>query len=191
MKNNISVILAFTIFFISCMKKNPETTSEKQNPNQERRKTEMTITSSAFKEGEMIPSKYTCDGDDISPQLYWSGVPENTKSFALINDDPDAPAGDWVHWIIFNIPGSVNELAEKIPSDKILDNGTKQGTNDFGKIGYGGPCPPGGTHRYYFKLYALDVYLDRDAGISKKELLNAMEGHILAEAHLMGKYKRN
>jgi len=191
MKNNISLILAIAIFFISCTKKNLESISEKQNQNKERRKTEMVIMSSAFKEGEMIPSKYTCDSDDISPQLSWLGVPENTKSFALINDDPDAPAGDWVHWVIFNIPGSVTELPEKIPADKILDNGTKQGKNDFGKIGYGGPCPPGGTHRYYFKLYALDVYLDKDAGISKKELLNAMEGHILAEAQLMGKYKRN
>jgi Raf kinase inhibitor-like YbhB/YbcL family protein len=189
MKNNFPLILAIAIFFISCTKKNLEPISEKQN--QERRKTEMVITSSAFKEGEMIPSKFTCDGDDISPQLSWSGVPENTKSFALINDDPDAPAGDWVHWVIFNIPGSVTELLEKIPADKILDNGTKQGKNDFGKIGYGGPCPPGGTHRYYFKLYALDVYLDKDAGISKNELLNAMEGHILAEAQLMGRYKRN
>lgn len=151
----------------------------------------MVITSSAFMEGEMIPSKYTCDGEDISPQLSWTGAPENTKSFAVISDDPDAPSGDWVHWVIFNIPGSVTELEEKIPADKILDNGTKQGTSDFGKIGYGGPCPPGGTHRYYFKLFALDVYLDKDAGISKKELLAAMEGHILAESQLMGRYKRN
>ncbi len=151
----------------------------------------MVITSSAFKEGELIPSKYTCDGDDISPQLSWSGAPENTKSFALINDDPDAPSGDWVHWVIFNIPGSVKELPENIPHDKILDNGTKQGTNDFGQIGYGGPCPPGGTHRYYFRIYALDVYIDKDAGITKKVLISAMEGHILAEAQLIGKYKRN
>jgi hypothetical protein len=191
MKSKISLLLLVAFIIFSCTKKNPETESGKQNSTEERSKTEMVITSSAFKEGELIPSKYTCDGDDISPQLSWSGAPENTKSFALINDDPDAPSGDWVHWVIFNIPGSVKELPENIPHDKILDNGTKQGTNDFGQIGYGGPCPPGGTHRYYFRIYALDVYIDKDAGITKKVLISAMEGHILAEAQLIGKYKRN
>lgn len=191
MKSKISLLLLTAIIIFSCTKKNPELTFEKQNSNEERSKTEMIITSSAFIESELIPSEYTCDGVNISPQLSWLGVPENTKSFALINDDPDAPSGDWVHWVIINIPGSVKELPENIPGDRILDNGTKQGINDFGEIGYGGPCPPGGTHRYYFKLYALDVYLDKDAGLTKKELLNAMEGHILAESQLMGRYKRN
>ncbi len=191
MNLKISILLLSAVIILSCTKKNTEVTTEKQNLNEERSKTEMIITSSAFKEGEMIPSEYSCDGKNVSPQFSWSGAPENTKSFALISDDPDAPSGDWVHWVIFNIPGSVTELSENIPHDKILDNGTKQGSNDFGKIGYGGPCPPGGTHRYYFKLYALDVYLDKDAGITKKGLLDAMEGHILKESKLTGKYKRN
>ena len=150
----------------------------------------MKIQSSVFKEGAMIPEKYSCDGDDISPPLEWSGVPEKTKSLALICDDPDAPVGTWVHWVIFNWPPDSKSLPEHIPTTKTLDNGAKQGTNDFRKIGYGGPCPPGGTHRYYFKLYALDKMFDAEAGITKTQLLKAMEGHILAESQLIGKYSR-
>ena len=190
MKNKISLILISIIFFYSCQKKNPEILPEKQTTKQEGRKTEMKITSSSFKEGEIIPSKFSCDGEDISPQLSWTDPPENTKCFALISDDPDAPSGDWVHWVIYNIPSTEAGLAENIPKNKTLDNGTKQGMSDFRKIGYGGPCPPGGTHRYFFKLYALDIMLDKDAGLTKKELLKAIEGHILSEAQLMGKYKR-
>lgn len=148
------------------------------------------LKSTAFEEESMIPKKYTCDDQDISPPLSWSLVPNGTKSIALICDDPDAPIGTWVHWVIFNIPANVRELPENIPPQKVLETGAKQGTNDFKKIGYGGPCPPGGTHRYYFKLYALDTEINLDAGITKKELLKAMEGHILAEDQLMGKYKR-
>ena len=151
---------------------------------------EIKITSSAFKEGGMIPAKYTCDGADISPPLQWDTAPEGTVSIALISDDPDAPMGTWVHWVLFNLPGSTTSLAENVPTDKTLTNGAIQGTNDFRKIGYGGPCPPGGTHRYYFKIYALDAQLDLQAGANKKELLRAMQGHILAEGQLMGKYKR-
>ena len=151
---------------------------------------QLKITSPAFKEGEMIPKKYTCDGENVSPPLKWDSVPEGVKSLALISDDPDAPMGTWVHWVIFNIPPSVTELSENIPSKEILDNGAKQGTTDFGRVGYGGPCPPGGTHRYFFKLYALDTELALRSGTTKKELLKAMERHILAEGQLMGKYKR-
>lgn len=150
----------------------------------------MEIKSPAFKEGELIPSKYTCDGPDISPPLEWSDAPAGTRSFALISDDPDAPVGTWVHWVIFNIPANVNRLDEDIPKKDVLSNGARQGRNDFGRFGYGGPCPPGGTHRYYFKLYALDKELDLKAGSTKRDLLKAMEGHVLAEAYLMGKYKR-
>ncbi|MGB4292887.1 MAG: YbhB/YbcL family Raf kinase inhibitor-like protein [Bacteroidales bacterium] len=150
----------------------------------------MEIKSPAFKEGELIPSKYTCDGPDISPPLEWSDAPAGTRSFALISDDPDAPVGTWVHWVIFNIPANVNRLNENIPKKDVLSNGARQGRNDFGRIGYGGPCPPGGTHRYYFKLYALDKELDLKAGSTKRDLLKDMEGHVLAEAYLMGKYKR-
>lgn len=148
------------------------------------------IKSSAFEEGGMIPAKYTCDDIDISPPLAWNSVPDGTKSLALICDDPDAPMGTWVHWVIFNLPADIKELSENIPPQKTLANGAKQGKNDFGKIGYGGPCPPGGTHRYFFKLYALDAEFDLDSGATKKQLLKAMEGHILAAGQLIGKYKR-
>jgi Raf kinase inhibitor-like YbhB/YbcL family protein len=150
----------------------------------------MEIKSSAFKEGEVIPAKYACDNIDISPPLEWSQVPYGIKTFALICDDPDAPMGIFVHWILFNLPGNLPELQENVPKLEVLKNGARQGKNDFGKIGYGGPCPPSGTHRYYFKIYALDKELDSKPGISKKELLKAMEGHILAEGQLMGRYKR-
>ena len=148
------------------------------------------ITSSAFSEGEMIPTGYTCDGPDVSPDLAWTGVPETTQSLALICDDPDAPMGTWVHWVLFNIPPGARGLPDEIPPDAALENGARHGTNDFGRLGYGGPCPPGGTHRYFFKLYALDTDLDLASGITKAQLIEAMEGHILAEAQLIGKYSR-
>lgn len=191
MKINISLFLISAIFFFSCQNKNSESTIREQPIKNDGGKTEMKITSTAFKEGEMISSKYTCDGDNISPQLSWSDSPEKTKSFALIADDPDAPVGDWVHWVIYNIPPSVNELQEQFPRDKSLKDGTLQGITDFKKTGYDGPCPPGGTHRYYFKLYALDITLNKNPELTKQELLRAMEGHIIAEAQLMGKYKRH
>ena len=150
----------------------------------------MEIKSKAFSEGGMIPSKYTCDGEDISPPLAWSGVPESAKSLALISDDPDAPVGTWVHWVLYNVPAEVTELPENMPPDRTLQNGARQGMTDFRRVGYGGPCPPGGTHRYFFKLYALDTVLDLEAGATKKALEEAMEGHVLAEGQLMGRYKR-
>jgi len=150
----------------------------------------MEIKSSAFGSGEMIPAKYTCDGADFSPQLEWSGSPAGTRSFALICDDPDAPMGTWVHWVIYDIPPTATMLAEGITREKDLPGGGTQGINDFRKIGYGGPCPPGGTHRYFFKLYALDTTLGLKPGITKDQLLKAMRGHILAEAQLMGTYRR-
>lgn len=151
---------------------------------------EIKITSTAFADGGMIPAKYTCDGADVSTPLQWDAVPEDTKTIALICDDPDAPMGTWVHWVLFNLPAETRNLAENIPADKTLPNGAKQGINDFGKIGYGGPCPPGGTHRYFFKLYALDSGIDLDAGADKDQLLKAMEGHIIGQGKLIGKYKR-
>lgn len=152
---------------------------------------EIKIKSTAFEEGGLIPKKYTCDGIDVSPPLAWTSVPEGTKSFALICDDPDAPTrGTWIHWVIFNIPADTRELSEDIPPQKTLANGAKQGINDFRKIGYGGPCPPSGTHRYYFYLYALDTEIRLEGGAIKEQLLKAMKGHILAEGQLMGKYKR-
>ncbi|MBW1972013.1 MAG: YbhB/YbcL family Raf kinase inhibitor-like protein [Deltaproteobacteria bacterium] len=148
------------------------------------------IKSDAFEDGGMIPKKYTCDGEDISPPLRWSSFIEGTKTFAIICDDPDAPMGTWVHWVIFNIPATVNELPENIPPKEVLEMKAKQGTNDFRKIGYGGPCPPGGTHRYYFKIYALDTKINLDPGITKSQLLKAIKDHILAEGQLMGRYSR-
>ncbi|MFC1528792.1 YbhB/YbcL family Raf kinase inhibitor-like protein [Candidatus Latescibacterota bacterium] len=151
---------------------------------------EIKIKSSVFRDGEFIPAKYTCDGDNISPPLEWKVSPEGTKTFALISDDPDAPMGTWVHWVIYNIPSDVRELAENIPSLPSLPGGAVQGVSDFGSTGYGGPCPPSGSHRYFFKLYALDTRLDLGSGATKKKLLEAMKGHILAEGQLMGRYKR-
>jgi Raf kinase inhibitor-like YbhB/YbcL family protein len=154
------------------------------------RKMAITVTSAAFGEGDMIPRQYTCDGKDVSPPVSWSGVPEGTKSLALICDDPDAPMGTWVHWVLFNLPGNADGLPEALPGSKTLDNGARHGKNDFRRFGYGGPCPPGGTHRYYFKVYALDTLLDLEPGISKQDLLKAMDGHVLAEGQLMGRYQR-
>ncbi len=151
---------------------------------------EIKITSSAFEDGGLIPPKYTCDGADISPPLQWDAVPEGTESIALISDDPDAPGGTWVHWVLFNLPADTTELAENIPPDKTLANGARQGISDFGRIGYGGPCPPSGTHRYFFKIYALDTKIDLAAGAGKRDLLKAMDGHILTQGQLIGKYKR-
>ncbi len=150
----------------------------------------MDIKSSAFDQEGMIPSEYSCDGSDVSPPLSWTDPPENTQSFALICDDPDAPMGTWVHWVVYNIPSSKREMDKGFVKDKELSDGTRQGISDFRRVGYGGPCPPGGTHRYYFKLYALDTILNLESGATKKELLKAMEGHQLAEAVLMGRYKR-
>jgi Raf kinase inhibitor-like YbhB/YbcL family protein len=153
-------------------------------------KMQVKVTSEAFDEGGMIPGKYTCDGQDVSPPLSWGSVPEGAKSIALISDDPDAPRGTWVHWVVFNLPPTLKGLPEGIPRKETLDDGGRQGVNDFGRFGYGGPCPPGGTHRYYFKIYILDTSLGLTGRVTKARLLEAMEGHILAEGRLMGRYKR-
>lgn len=150
----------------------------------------MEIKSEAFPHMGKIPSIYTCDGEDISPPISWTNIPEGTRSLALISDDPDAPAGTWVHWVVFNIPSSWQGLPEGFPPVRETEEGIRQGINDFRKIGYGGPCPPSGTHRYFFKLYALDTVLSLEPGSTKNDLLRAMEGHILARAELIGLYSR-
>ncbi len=150
----------------------------------------MELKSAAFQPGSLIPAKYTCDGQDISPPLNWPDPPAGTESFALIADDPDAPVGIWVHWVIWNIPAGTRALEENLPKMASLPNGAKQGTTDFRRIGYGGPCPPSGTHRYFFKLYALDTTLNLPASTIKKDLEKAMDGHILGQAELIGKYQR-
>lgn len=150
----------------------------------------MTLTSPAFENGEAIPVKYSCDGSDISPPLTWSGAPEETASFVLICDDPDAPIGTWVHWVYFNIPSNVTQLPEAVPAGREPETGGVQGKNSWRRNDYGGPCPPGGTHRYFFKLYALDTTLDLGPKAKKKKVVKAMEDHVLAEAQLMGTYSR-
>lgn len=151
----------------------------------------MQIKSSAFEEGRMIPKLHTCDGRNASPPLEWSGVPKGAVSLTLICEDPDAPSGTWVHWTLYNLPAMVTTLPGGIPPRKDLVYGESQGKNDFGKIGYGGPCPPSGTHRYIFKVYALDTQLNLPAGANKKQIEKAMEGHILGEGKLIGKYSRS
>ena len=149
------------------------------------------ITSTAFSEGQPIPEKFTCQGRDLSPPLKWTSMPANTKSLALIADDPDAPAGTWVHWVLYDLPATTTELAEDTPKSVSLPGGAKQGFNDFRRLGYGGPCPPPGQpHRYFFKLYALDKVLDLKPGATKKDVERAMENHILGQAQLMGTYQR-
>ncbi len=154
---------------------------------------DMKLESKAFREGESIPKKYTCDGIDVSPPLSWSGAPKETKSFILIMDDPDAPIGTFTHWIVYDIPPHVGGFEEDFPKTPELE-GIKQGMNDFGYVGYGGPCPPKGhgTHRYFFKLYALDLSsLELPPGATRRQVEERMKGHILGETSLMGRYKRD
>jgi hypothetical protein len=148
------------------------------------------IFTSAFNEGDPIPEKFSCDGENLSPALEWSEVPDRTSSFVLIMDDPDAAGGTWIHWVLFNIPGEVTALAGSVPSEATLSDGSVHGANSWGRSDYGGPCPPSGTHRYFFKLYALDVTLDLPVGSAVETILESMDGHVLAEANLMGTYTR-
>jgi len=149
------------------------------------------VSSPAFAEGDRIPGQFTADGADVSPELRWSGAPKNTQSFALICEDPDAPRGTWTHWVLFNLPADRSSLAEGVPAEKELPGGARQGKNDFGKIGYGGPSPPKGKpHRYFFKVYALDTTLNLPAGATRQQVLDAIKGHIVAEGQLMGLYGR-
>jgi Raf kinase inhibitor-like YbhB/YbcL family protein len=156
------------------------------------------LRSSAFSDGGAIPKNYTCDGKNLSPPLSWSGVPESTRSLALVCEDPDAPGGMFTHWVIINIPADIRKLDEGVPPEgriELSSAGDKslpavQGKNNFGKLGFGGPCPPSGTHRYFFRLHAIDTVLDPSAGADRNSLVRAIKGHILAEGRLMGKYAR-
>ncbi len=150
----------------------------------------MKLRSSAFEEGGAIPERFTCTGDDISPPLSWSEVPKETKSLVLIVDDPDAPGDTWVHWVMYGLSPNANKLDEQVPPEEEA-GGARQGLNDFGNIGYGGPCPPPGpAHRYFFKLYAVDTDMQLPAGATKAEVLRSIEGHILEEAELVGRFGR-
>jgi Raf kinase inhibitor-like YbhB/YbcL family protein len=145
----------------------------------------------AFADGAPIPAKFTCDGKDFSPHLRIKGIPARTKSIALIMDDPDAPMGTFVHWVLYDLPGGTSELEENIPHDEILTSGAKQGITDFRRVGYGGPCPPRGKpHRYFFKVYSLDTLLNLPPKATKEQVEEAMEGHILARSQIMGTYER-
>ena len=178
----VVIIAALFIFLAACTQQIAE--KEKIEEKIETGVDSMKLTSSAFKHNQNIPSEYTCDVDDISPPLAINDVPKNVKSLALIMDDPDAPVGNWDHWVVFNIPPNTKEIPEDSEPEGV------GGKNSWGRTGYGGPCPPSGTHRYFFKLYALDTELGLKEDSAKKELENAMKGHILAEAQLMGVYKR-
>jgi Raf kinase inhibitor-like YbhB/YbcL family protein len=163
----------------------PTTAVQEQAPS-----ISFSVTSAAFSPGDPIPVKYTCDGDDISPPLEWGDPPSGTQSFALIADDPDAPAGTWLHWVLYDLPASARGLPEAVPPDAELADGGRHGQNSWKRLGYGGPCPPSGTHRYFFKLFALDTKLGLDPNKGKDELLQAMEVHVLAQTELMGTYTR-
>lgn len=153
--------------------------------------TVLQVESSAFEAGGDIPTRYTCDGEDVSPPLSWSEPPPGTQSLALLCDDPDAPAGTWNHWVLFNVPATTRSLPEGVPADGVVEGLGVQGSNSWQRLGYGGPCPPGGApHRYEFKLYALDTTLELEAGASKGDVEKAIEGHILAEGQLTGRYGR-
>ena len=152
---------------------------------------QLSLTTTAFRDGEQIPVRHTCDGEDLSPPLAWTGAPVETRTFALICDDPDAPRGTWVHWLIWNLPADAVELGQGVPPRPELQSGARQGLNDGRKIGYAGPCPPPGKpHRYFFRLYALDTALNLSPGVKRPDLEAAMAGHVLAEGTTMGVYQR-
>jgi Raf kinase inhibitor-like YbhB/YbcL family protein len=151
----------------------------------------LTLSSPAFAPGTEIPRTHSCDGPNLSPALRWTAAPAGTKSFALIADDPDAPVGTWVHWVLYDLPAATTVLPQGVPGDETITGGAKHGLNDFRKLGYGGPCPPPGKpHRYFFKLYALDAPTALQPRATKADLLRAIEGHVLAQTELMGTYKR-
>lgn len=149
------------------------------------------IKSPDFAAGATIPKQFTCDAADMSPALEWNAPPEGTKSLALIADDPDAPVGTWVHWVVFDLPTSARGIPQNFPKTEQTADGARQGRNDFKKIGYSGPCPPPGKpHRYFFRVYALDTKLNLQAGATKKDVEKAMQGHVLAQGEYMGRYGR-
>jgi Raf kinase inhibitor-like YbhB/YbcL family protein len=149
------------------------------------------LRSEAFEAGQPIPVRYTCDGEDLSPPLAWAEPPAGTQSLALIADDPDAPVGTWVHWVAFNLPAGTRALPEGVPAAEALPGGGLQGSNSWKRLGYGGPCPPGRSeHRYFFRLYALDATLDLEPGADSRALRDAMDGHVLGQGELMGRYGR-
>jgi Raf kinase inhibitor-like YbhB/YbcL family protein len=189
-RNPLALTIVFLVLILSCANRpqSPAPPPAANSPTEN--KMEIKLTSAAFKEGQAIPRQYTCDGVNVSPPLEWTGVPKSAKTIAIICDDPDAPAGTWVHWVLYNLPTENIGLVENLPATENLKAGGFQGKNDFGKVGYGGPCPPSGTHRYFFKIYALDSELPLKAGATKADVEKAMEGHVVLQGQLMGTYKR-
>jgi hypothetical protein len=189
MRYGVFVVGPLLFLTAACGGQSPET---KSAPRKEGASAmTLLITSTAFKEGQPIPSRHTCTENDLSPALAWIGAPPGTMSFALVCDDPDAPMGTWVHWVIFNLPADSTGLPEGVLASSRLPMGAVQGRNSWKKIGYGGPCPPPGKpHRYFFKLYALDTVLALDSNATSGNVQKAMKGHVLAEGQLMGTYKR-
>lgn len=186
---SLPALVLLSLVISGCSKPTPTVTQPAANSNTPV-KTEIKLTSPAFKEGEAIPRTYTCDGINITPPLEWSGVPKTARTIAIVADDPDAPGGTWVHWVLYNLPADNIGLVENLPATETLKAGGLQGRNDFGKIGYGGPCPPSGSHRYFFRIYALDGELLLKAGATKAELLKAMDDHVVLQGQLMGTYRR-
>jgi len=182
--------LALVVSVLLGCAKAPQSVPPQPATIQKENKMEFKLTSTAFQEGQPIPRQHTCDGVNVSPALEWSGA-QGAKTFAIICDDPDAPSGTFVHWVLYNLPADRIGLVENVPTTDNVPGGGLQGTNDFQKIGYGGPCPPSGTHRYFFKLYTLDSELPLKAGATKADLLKAMEGHIVGQVQLMGTYSRS
>ena len=182
--------MLFPLLLSACATRPPQSPATASGSPAAERNSSIQITSAAFKEGELIPRQYTCDGVNISPPLEWTGAPRSAKTIALVADDPDAPAGTWVHWVLYNLPAANIGMVENLPATEDLKAGGSQGKNDFGKIGYGGPCPPSGTHRYYFKIFAVDTELPLKGGASKAELLKALEGHVVGQGQLLGTYRR-
>jgi Raf kinase inhibitor-like YbhB/YbcL family protein len=186
----VSIVLLM-IFAVACTKQPASTTqSPPTTVTPQASAAAIKLTSFAFAESQPIPPQYTCSGINISPPLEWMGIPKSAKTLAIIADDPDAPGGTWVHWVIYNLPADTIGMVENLPATEDLKGGGLQGKNDFEKIGYGGPCPPSGTHRYFFKLYALDNELPLKAGATKAEVEKAMDGHIQAQTQLMGTYRK-
>jgi Raf kinase inhibitor-like YbhB/YbcL family protein len=182
-------MLAFLLLSLGCAGRQQQVGQPANSPPKPE-KAEIKLTSAAFKDGEPIPRPYTCDGVNISPPLEWSGVPRTAKTIAIFCEDPDAPGGTWVHWLLYNLPADNIGLVENLPRTETLKAGGFQGKNDFGKTAYGGPCPPSGTHRYVFKIYALDSELLLKAGATKAELLKAMDDRVVLQGQLMGTYRR-
>ncbi len=183
----VFLIIVLLVLFSGCISDQPEETQT----DEETIMKQISISSDAFKAGTSLPAEHTCDGEDRSPTLSWDTIPAGTQSIALTADDPDAPGKTFVHWVIYNIPASSTGLPAAVPKNKTLDDGSLQGNNDFGRIGYNGPCPPPGKpHRYFFRVYALDTTLSLKSGATKSQLEAAMSGHILAQGEMVGKYGR-